>query len=271
MKNIVQKCFVAILITSSFLLPSLVSAQTTDTIQIKAEIVMFQHIIAYLQSQMTLLQAQLPPDTSTSYINPNASSQAVIGGSGGSPISTSQVPAPGVYAQPVQNNISSQIQSLQQQILDIKNQYVNDVANIQKNPIPLEEQNGQIQTLTDQDNAKIQSLNNQIEALELEPTSNVQTAPVPAPVCSISTPANTGRVASYVTVSWTSSNATSGILVNNHIQYGDTGYGFSLTPIGQGTRSIQLSSESSEDNILTLSVTGPGGTSSCSTDVMTTQ
>lgn len=81
MNKTLQKFLALFLIVGvvSFAVPTF--AQSTDVADIQAEILMFQHIISYLQVQMALLQAELPAPVSTG----NSSDDTVLGSISPSP------------------------------------------------------------------------------------------------------------------------------------------------------------------------------------------
>ncbi len=84
-------------------------------------------------------------------------------------------PSVDTAAQEKQNQINSitaecnsEINQLNQQIIDLKNSYYKSVAAIQKNPIPVGDQNGQINKLMNETNQKIEQINLQIEQVQLD-------------------------------------------------------------------------------------------------------
>jgi hypothetical protein len=78
-------------------------------------------------------------------------------------------------AQERQNQINSiisacnaEINQLKQEVIDLKNNYYNQVAVIQKQAIPIGNINGQINELTNDANQKIEQINLQIEQIQLD-------------------------------------------------------------------------------------------------------
>jgi hypothetical protein len=132
------------------------------------------NVVVPVQTQNSQTQNTQPSGTycNGKYWNSCLSGQNFVCPQTGDAYCQTQAQAQVIQQQQVQqqNNseINLQIKQLEQQIIDIKTQYYQDVANEQKAPVPLEFVQGRINNLTNTANQKIDSINLQIQELQLQ-------------------------------------------------------------------------------------------------------